>query len=256
MNTEVKKEMTKNMIRLQKAIADAGVASRREAEEMIRQGLVTVNGQVITHLGTQVDPEHCHIKVRGKLIQSQQKKVYLALNKPIGYVTTLKDPQNRSTIMELIRGGIKARLFPVGRLDFNSEGLIILTNDGELANEIMHPRRRMPKTYLVKVKGKLTPSKLDKLKRGVHLPDGLTAPAVIRNVRPLPVNTFLEITIHEGRKREIRRMFDKIGHSVLKLKRIRIGPVSLGGLPLGKFRKLNSDEIKRLTTWGVKEKKN
>ncbi len=254
MDTEVKKEMAENMVRLQKAIADAGVASRREAEDLIREGLVTVNGKVITNLGTQVDPEHCHIKVRGKLIQSQQKKVYLALNKPIGYVTTLKDPQNRPTIMEFIRG-IKARVFPVGRLDYNSEGLIILTNDGELANEIMHPRHHMPKTYLVKVKGKLAPSKLDKLQRGIRLPDGLTAPAQIQKVRSLPANTFLEITIHEGRKRQIRRMFEKLGHSVLKLKRIRIGPVYLGDLPPGKFRKLNPSEIKRLTTWGIKEKK-
>ncbi|MEK6776258.1 MAG: pseudouridine synthase [bacterium] len=247
------KQITSNMVRLHKAMADAGVASRREAEELIREGLVTVNGKVITDLGTQVDPEHCHIKVRGKLIQSQQKKVYLALNKPAGYVTTLKDPQNRPTIMEFTRG-IKARVFPVGRLDYNSEGLIILTNDGELANEIMHPSHHMPKTYLVKLKGKPAPSKLEKLQRGIRLIEGPTAPALIRKVRSLPANTFLEITIHEGRKRQIRRMFEKIGHSVLKLKRIRIGPVYLGDLPLGKFRRLDPSEIKLLKTWGVKEK--
>lgn len=237
--------MMTRKVRLQKIIAGAGAASRREAERLIQDGLVTVNGRVVTDLGTQVDPEDSHIKVRGKLIRPETRKVYLALHKPGGYVTTQHDPQGRPTVMDLIHG-VRERVFPVGRLDYNSEGLLLLTNDGELANAIMHPRFHLAKTYQVKVKGKPSPEKLQKLTRGIRLTDGLTAPVKIEKVRHLAANTTLEITMHEGRRRQIRRMFEKIGHDVVRLRRVRIGPVGLGNLAPGKFRKLDSREIERL----------
>jgi 23S rRNA pseudouridine2605 synthase len=232
-------------IRLQKVIANAGISSRREAERMIREGLVTVNGEVVTELGTQVDPEDCHIKVRGKLIRRESKKVYLMLHKPDGYVTTLKDPQGRPTVMDLLHK-VSERVFPVGRLDFHSEGLLLITNDGELANSVMHPKYHVPKTYQVKVKGKPSSSQISKVGRGIRLKEGLTAPAEIQKVKYLSANTNLEIIISEGKKRQIRRMFEKIGHPVLRLKRVRIGPIRLGKLAPGEFRKLETRELDQL----------
>lgn len=235
-------------IRLQKIIAHAGVASRREAERLIQEGLVTVNGKRVTDLGTQVDPDDSHIKVRGKLLRPPGQKIYLLLNKPAGYVSTLSDPQGRPTILDLLHG-IRERVFPVGRLDTGSEGLILLTNDGDLANAIMHPKHHVDKTYQVKVKGRPDQAKLEKLSQGIRLSDGPTAPAKIRNVRHLPANTSLEITIHEGRKRQVRRMFDKIGCSVLRLKRTRIGPLRLGDLAPGAYVKLDSEKVSTLKAW-------
>jgi pseudouridine synthase len=232
-------------IRLQKIIAAAGLASRREAERLIQDGRVTVNGKVVTDLGIRVDPEENHIKVRGKLIQPPKTKTYLALNKPAGYVSTHKDPQGRPTVLDLIHG-VRERVFVVGRLDFNSEGLILLTNDGELANALMHPKYHVSKTYQVKVKGHPDASRLQKLSRGIQLADGPTKPVKIEKVRYLKANTTLEITLYEGRKRQIRRMFEKIGHPVLRLKRVRIGPIRLSGLSPGKFIRLNPWQIKQL----------
>ncbi|MDX1762729.1 MAG: pseudouridine synthase, partial [bacterium] len=224
--------------RLQKVIANAGIASRREAEKLIQQGLVTVNGRVIEELGTKVDAEQDHIKVRGKLINPRVKKIYFALHKPTGYVTTMSDPEGRPTVVSLLRG-IRQRVAPVGRLDYNTEGLLLLTNDGELIHRITHPSGHIAKVYHVKVKGKPAPDKLNKLRKGVRMADGLTAPAEIRVLKSFQANTALEIVLYEGKKRQIRRMFDHVGHSVLKLKRIGIGPLRLGDLGVGKFRQLD-----------------
>ncbi len=235
-------------IRIQKIIANAGISSRREAEKMILEGLVTINGKVVKELGTQVDPEQCHIKVRGKLIRPQTRKITLALHKPSGVVTTLHDPEGRPTVTSLLRG-VRERVVPVGRLDYNSEGLLIMTNDGDLANLLMHPKYHLPKVYTVKVKGKPDPEKLRKLSRGTRLPEGMTGPSVIRKVHHYQANTSLEITLYEGKNRQIRRMFSGIGHPVLKLKRIRIGPIHLKGLAPGSYRRLEKWEIEELTAW-------
>jgi pseudouridine synthase len=232
-------------IRLQKIIANAGLASRREAERLIQDGQVTVNGKVILELGTKVDPEQCHIKVRGQLIRLRTKRVYLALHKPAGIVTTLKDPQGRPTVISLIHG-IRERVAPVGRLDYNTEGLLLLTNDGELIHAVTHPRHHIPKVYRVKVKGKPTGEQLKKLRQGIKLHDGVTSPADIKKIKYFPANTYLEVTIYEGKKRQIRRMFERIGHPVIKLKRIQVGPILLGDLRVGKFRKLDGWEVARL----------
>jgi pseudouridine synthase len=232
-------------VRLQKIIADAGVASRREAERLILDGLVTVNGKVVSQLGTKVEPGSCHVKVRGKLIQPRTKTVYYAVNKPSGFVTTLQDPEGRPTVQELLRG-VPQRVHPVGRLDYNSEGLLLLTNDGELTYALTHPRHHIPKVYQVKVKGKPPADKLKRLRAGIRLPEGITGRAEIGKIRHYAANTALEITLYEGKKRQIRRMFEQIGHPVLKLRRIRIGPIDLGALPLGKARRLEAWEIARL----------
>ena len=235
-------------IRLQKVLAQAGVASRRKAEDLIRAGLVTVNGEVVTDLGRRVDPAASHIKVAGRRIAPAARKVYLALHKPPGYVTTRRDPQGRPTVMALVRG-VREPVFPVGRLDYASEGLLLLTNDGDLAQTVMHPRSGVPKTYRVKVKGHPTDSALDRIRRGIRLEDGPAAPARLARIRRLKANTSLEITLTEGRRREVRRMFDKIGHPVIRLVRVRIGPVRLGTLAPGRIRRLTPAEVAGLLSW-------
>jgi|GEM_PF-34538 len=231
--------------RIQKIIAAAGVTSRRAAEELIAEGRVRVNGQVVTELGTKADADKDHIKVDGKLINPQQPKVYVMLNKPAGFVTTMSDPEGRPTVQDLLKG-IKVRVYPVGRLDYNTEGMLILTNDGDFAHLITHPKHEFPKTYLAKVKGFLEDSQIDNLEQGIYLDDGKTAPAKLKKVRKEEANSWLEITIHEGRKRQVRRMFDRVGHSVIKLKRIRTGSLTLGSLPEGTFRYLTPAEVSGL----------
>jgi 23S rRNA pseudouridine2605 synthase len=231
--------------RIQKIIAAAGVTSRRAAEELIAEGRVRVNGQVVTEAGTKADASKDHIKVDGKLINPQQPKVYVMLNKPAGYVTTMSDPEGRHTVQDLLKG-IKARVYPVGRLDYNTEGMLILTNDGDFAHLITHPKHEFPKTYLAKVKGVLEESQISSLEQGIYLDDGKTAPAKLKKVRKEEANSWLEITIHEGRKRQVRRMFDRVGHSVIRLKRIRTGGMALGGLPEGAFRYLTPSEVRGL----------
>lgn len=232
--------------RIQKILARAGIASRRKAEELIREGRVLVNGQVAT-LGMKADIEKDYIKVDGKLVIKPEPKVYIMLNKPKGVLTTLEDPEGRPTIKELIRG-VKFRVYPVGRLDFYSEGLLLLTNDGELAYRIIHPSHKVPKTYLVKVKGIIDEKDIEKLRRGIMLEDGLTAPAKIKRIRmpKTEKNSWLEVTIHEGKKRQIRRMFQRVKHPVLKLKRIKVDGLLLGDLPPGQWRYLTPEEVKRL----------
>jgi 23S rRNA pseudouridine2605 synthase len=252
--------------RLQKIIAAAGISSRRKAEELITSGLVTVNGQTITELGSKADPDVDSIKVNGRPLGGREQFVYVLLNKPKGFVTTVTDPQGRPTVLDLVRG-IKARLYPVGRLDYLSEGLLLLTNDGMLAQKLTHASSHVPKTYLVKVSGKPSDDEIAKLRRGVFLPAERapfktpenqpkgrvvtrrskavrTAEARIKLVREA-ANPWYEITLIEGRNRQIRRMFEQIGHHVEKIKRVHYGPLELDVEP-GKFRHLSAYEVKRL----------
>ena len=270
--------------RLQKIIAAAGIASRRKAEEFIKSGAVSVNGQMVTELGTKADPEHDHIRVNGKLLHGAERHTYLLMNKPKGYVTTAHDPEGRPTVMDLLRG-VHARVYPVGRLDYASEGLLLLTNDGDLAYRLMKAASHIPKVYVVKIAGKPDAAGLDKLERGVSIPDSRfvsrkrvpkeiadpagtrsemskrpkadrnhvrrgdqrrvkTAPARVRLVRD-GENPWYEITLTEGKNRQIRRMFEEIGHHVEKIKRVRYGPLSLD-VPPGELRRLSVGEVAKL----------
>src|SRR5215469_11212054 len=234
--------------RLQKIIAAAGVASRRKAEELIASGHVQVNGTVVTELGTKADPETDHIRVNGKLLKGEQRHVYLMLNKPKGYMTTVNDPENRPTVMDLVRG-VRGRVYPVGRLDYASEGLLLLTNDGELANRLMKASSHVPKTYVVKVAGTPNEEALAKLRAGLSIAtdDGRrvrTGPASVRVVKEA-ANPWCEVTLIEGRNRQIRRMFEAVGHHVEKIKRVRYGPLALD-VPPGEFRPLTLKEVERL----------
>ena len=235
--------------RLQKLIAAAGVASRRHAEQMITAGEVTVNGKVVTELGTKADPAVDHIKVRGKLINTsleRRGRVYVLLNKPKGYLSSVSDPEGRPTVMELLPASL-GRIYPVGRLDFNTEGLLLLTNDGEFTNFITAARNKVDKVYEGKVKGIPTEPAIERLRRGVTLEDGThTAPAKIRKLGETETNAWFEILLHEGKNQQIRRMFDLIGHSVIKLRRSRIGSLRDDSLKPKKWRKLTADEVKQL----------
>jgi 23S rRNA pseudouridine2605 synthase len=231
--------------RLQKIISAAGVTSRRAAEELITEGRVRVNGTVVTELGTKADASKDHIKVDGKLINPKQPPTYIMLNKPAGFVTTMSDPEGRPTVQDLMRG-VKVRVYPVGRLDYNTEGMLILTNDGDFAHMVTHPKHELPKTYLAKIKGILDEKAIESLEMGVFLDDGKTAPAKIKKIRKEEANSWVEITIHEGRKRQVRRMFDRVGRSVIKLKRIKTGSLVLGDLPEGTFRYLTQEEVQGL----------
>jgi 23S rRNA pseudouridine2605 synthase len=236
--------------RLQKIIAAAGIASRRKAEELISAGRVLVNGQPVTELGSKADPERDHIRVNGKLLQGAQRHVYLLLNKPKGFVTTVSDPEKRPTVMSLIRG-VGSRIYPVGRLDYASEGLVLMTNDGTLAHRLMKAASHVPKTYVVKVSGKPREEALAKLRGGLSIAtdDGKrvrTSPAKIRMVKE-SANPWYEITLIEGRNRQIRRMFEEVGHHVEKIKRVKYGPLALD-VPPGKFRPLTMQEVDRLRT--------
>jgi len=236
------------MERLQKIISAAGVASRRKAEELITSGLVQVNGQTITELGAKADAGKDHIRVNGKLLKFSGHHVYILLNKPKGYVTTLSDPEGRPTIVDLLQG-VKQRVYPVGRLDYASEGLLLLTNDGELANALTKAASHVPKTYLVKVSGQPSDAAIDELRAGIQLPDrkgihSRTAPAGIQLVHKSE-NPWYEVTLIEGRNRQIRAMFEQTGHHVEKLKRVRYGPFTLDVHP-GKHRNLLPQEVEQL----------
>jgi 23S rRNA pseudouridine2605 synthase len=232
-------------IRLQKLIARSGVASRRKAELLIAAGRVTVNGAVVTERGSKVDPQRDHVKVDGKHLRATQPHVYLVLNKPKHVMSTLDDPGGRLTVKQFLRG-VSVRVFPVGRLDFDSEGLMLLTNNGEMAHALLHPRYHVPKTYVMKVKGVLTDDEIDTLRRGVRLEDGVTRPAAVKKIRKAEQNSWLEITIHEGRKHQVKRMLEAVGHPVIKLVRVRMGPLSLGSLEPGQFRFLTDHEANAL----------
>lgn len=232
--------------RLQKILSGAGIASRRSAEVMITDGRVTVNGQTVTELGSKADPDTDRIAVDGKPLSVPKKKVYLLLNKPSGYVTTLSDPGGRPIVTDLLKD-IPERLYPVGRLDFNTEGLLLLTNDGEWANRLAHPSHEVEKEYLVKIRGSLSSDKIALLSKGVKLDDGLTAPAKIEIIRVLEKNVWFTITIHEGRFRQVRRMCEAVELPLVKLKRVRYGTVLLGDLKAGEYRLLDPAEAEALS---------
>ena len=266
--------------RLQKIIAAAGIASRRKAEQMIASGLVEVNGKTVMELGSKADPEHDHIRVNGKLLRGAEQHIYLLMNKPKGYVTTVSDPEGRPTVMNLLRG-TRARVYPVGRLDYASEGLLLLTNDGDLAHALMKAASHVEKVYLVKVAGVPNEASLQKLRRGLMIPQARfgsqrtevqtdetdsrnppqpgpgsnsdraakrqrvrTAPAKIRMVKESE-NPWYEVTLIEGKNRQLRKMFEEIGHHVEKIKRVRYGPLVLD-VPPGEFRRLSSAEVSKL----------
>ena len=229
--------------RLQKILARAGVGSRRECERLIAQGAVMVNGETVTDLGLKFDPDKAAIKLHGKLLHVDAEPTlknaqYIILYKPRGVLTTMKpDAKGRRTMLDLLPAKLKTRVFPVGRLDFNSEGLVLLTNDGELAYRMTHPKFKLPKVYEVKVHGLPTKKILDILAHGVYLEDGRTQPAKVRILRTTGKNTWLKFIIHEGKKRQIRRMCEKVRLPVTKLKRVKIGPLTLRGLERGQLRR-------------------
>jgi pseudouridine synthase len=232
--------------RLQKAMARAGVASRRQCEELILAGRVAVNGHVVTILGTRVDAERDEVAVDGVVLRLAPPKRYFVLHKPDGVLTTAHDPHGRRTVMDLIDVD-RSGLFPVGRLDQDTDGFLLITNDGELAFRLTHPSYEVPKTYEAEVRGRLSDAASGQLRRGVRLEDGVTAPA--RDVEVLRVSgdrSSVRLTIHEGRKREVRRMLQKVGHPVVRLKRVAFAGLRLGALPVGQYRPLTEEEIKML----------
>ncbi len=232
-------------IRLQKVIAQSGLTSRRQAELLMKQGLVTVNGAVVTVMGTCVDPKRDHIKVNGQHLKPAAPDIFIMINKPAGYVSTMKDPQGRPTIADLVEKK-SIRTFPVGRLDYDSEGLLLLTNNGDISQACLHPRFHVEKTYLVKIKGHVNASEIQQIEEGLQLEDGLTAPSKLRKIRKVSINSWVELTIHEGRNHQVKRMFEAINHPVLKLKRTKFGPLTLGKLPLGNSRHLTDREANAL----------
>ena len=228
--------------RLQKIISRAGLMSRREAENFILAGKVSVDGKIISELGTKADLQKNKICVEGKELTFAEKKVYILLNKPRGYISTAKDDRGRRTVLDLVTG-ITERIYPVGRLDYDSEGLLLLTNDGELMNKLLHPKYKIAKTYRAKILGNISQENLKKLCEGIELEDGLTAPAKFSLIGAGKNFSTVEITIHEGRNRQIRRMFAAVGHEVISLRRIKFAGVTLKNLPVGKFRSLTEEEI-------------
>lgn len=242
------------MERLQKILAAAGVASRRKCEELILAGKVEVNGQAVTTLGAKADPAQDVITVNGRVIKSEQK-LYMMLNKPKGVITSATDPKGRKVVTDFV-GGIKERVYPVGRLDYDTEGLLLLTNDGEFANLLTHPKHHVAKTYLATVKGVPHGDKLDLLKQGIMLEDGITAPAEVeyQDIDMDKNEATIRITIYEGRNRQVRRMFDAISHPVQRLKRIKFGELSLQNLQRGRYRHLTPQEVNELKQLALSKK--
>lgn len=239
--------MKKELVRLQKMLADCGVDSRRKCEELIRRGSVKVNGKIAV-IGDKVDPYTDKVYVKGKRVTAAAKPKYryIMLNKPRGYVTTMSDERGRKCVAELIED-IEERVYPIGRLDKDSEGMLLLTNDGEFANHIMHPKKHINKVYRVTVRPAITEEMVEKLQTGIVLDGRKTAPAQVRVVTKQEGRVVLEIVIREGRNRQIRRMCESLGLEVARLKRIAVGTVKLGGLKQGMYRDLSADEIKRLS---------
>ncbi|MHC1747379.1 MAG: pseudouridine synthase [Cellulosilyticaceae bacterium] len=231
-------------MRLQKYLATAGVASRRKAEEYILEGKVTVNGEVITTLGTIVSEDDC-ITYNGKLVKLEEEHVYYILNKPVGYVTTASDEKDRATVIDLMKG-VEKRVFPVGRLDYTTSGLLIMTNDGDLTYTLTHPKHQVNKTYEAKVKGFVKPDTIEQLKNGVMIDGRKTARAGVKVLSTNTNTTLLSITIHEGRNRQVRKMCSVVGHEVLTLQRVSVGKLTLTGLKVGEYRKLTPEEVNYL----------
>ncbi len=231
--------------RLQKIISRAGIASRRKAEELIVQGLVSVNGEIVSELGAKADPQTDVVKVQGKPINRQPPKpIYLLLNKPKGYVTTTDDPEGRPTVMDLV-GRYRKSVYPVGRLDYSTEGLLLLTNDGDLANRLTSAKYGIAKTYNVKVTGLLSAAQLDKFRGGIRLDGRMTAPAKIRMIKAA-TNPWYEVVLTQGRNRQIRRMFQRLGPLVEKIRRVKLGPLTLRGVDIGQVRPLTERELEKL----------
>ena len=238
--------------RLQKIIADAGITSRRKAEQIILEGRVSVNGKSVSKLGSKADPDHDQIRVDGRLLPRVTEYVYLLLNKPVGYVSTVSDPQGRPAVVSLVRG-IKQRVYPVGRLDYHSSGLMILTNDGELANFLMSRASAVPRSYQVKLEGRPDPADIAKLESGIALDGRRTEPCQIRALGQ-EAKPWYEITLVEGRYHQVRRMFERIGKGVVKLKRVRIAFLTDKGLAPGQMRHLKHAEVERLKNWRAEHK--
>jgi pseudouridine synthase len=232
--------------RLQKIIATAGICSRRKAEELILLGQVAVNGEVVNALGAKADPHNDIISVEGKVIEPfGEEKVYFLLNKPRGYITSTSDPQGRPTVMELMKG-IGARIYPVGRLDYASEGLILMTNDGELAHKLMHPSSQVRRSYAVKIRGSLTDDQIKQLRKGVHLSDGFVKPLRVARASRLESKEWIEIEIAEGKNLEIRRLFAVLDMEVDRLRRIGIGQLEISQVPVGKFVRLTKRQVEEV----------
>jgi len=231
--------------RLQKILSRAGVSSRRAAERMIAEGRISVNGTVVVAPGTKADPEKDEIRLDGRLLSLEMERIYLLLHKPKGYVTTLSDPQGRPIVTDLING-VATRVYPVGRLDYDSEGLLILTNDGEFAQRLQHPRYKIPKSYRVKIEGHLLKGELKALESGIDLPDGRFAPSEVRLEKTNPGSTWLVLTLTDGRNRVIRRAFDSLGHPVARLIRVAVAEIPLAPLREGAWRLMTPREVERL----------
>ena len=232
-------------MRLQKFIAECGIASRRSAEKIIESGRVYVNGELVDYMGCVIDPDCDVVEIDGRVIEPENKKYYIALNKPKNYVTTVSDDLGRPTVMQLV-SDINARIYPVGRLDFDTTGLLIMTNDGEFANILTHPKHIVNKTYIARVDKPLDENQLERLRKGIDLDGSLTSPAKAENIKRPQKGFEVKITIHEGKNRQVRRMLDAVGANVMSLKRISVGSLTLGNLPEGKWRRLSDAEINKL----------
>jgi len=235
--------------RLQKVMSEFGVASRRKCEELIAEGKVKVNGRLITEQGCRIDKEKDTIEVDGRIVKSPDTKLYILLNKPTGYITSAKDQFGRPTVLDLVKG-VSIRVFPIGRLDYDTEGLIILTNDGDLTYRITHPKHNIEKTYRALVRGEMNKDDIVAFAGGMAIEDYVTAPARLEIVRKRGNSSIVDITIHEGKNRQVRKMCSAAGHEVIRLKRIKIGKIGLGSLKAGEWRYLDESEIKYLKTLG------
>lgn len=230
--------------RLQKYIARCGISSRRKAEELILSGRVQVNGHKVIELGTKIDPLTDIVVVDGKKISEVKDFIYIKLNKPVGYVTTVKDQFDRKTVLDLI--GIKERVYPIGRLDYNTSGLLLLTNDGDLANKLMHPKYHIYKTYIAEVEGRVSDESINQLKKGITIEDYKTAPAKVKLLKYIDNKSLVQISIYEGKNRQVRKMLDAVGHEVKTLKRISFGEISLEDLKVGSWAHLSNEEVEFL----------
>ena len=232
-------------MRLEKFLSESGIASRRDAKKYISAGRVSVNGEKVLIPGTHIDPQKAEITFDGKLIRGKPRQIYLMLNKPAGYVTTVRDERGRPTVMALVRD-IPERIYPVGRLDLDTEGLLLMTNDGEFTHRILHPSHEIQKTYIAWVDGQPNQREIQRLREGIEIEEGVITSAKINQIGKKERQTQFRVVIHEGRKRQIRRMFYAVGHEVIHLKRVGIGSVSLGRLSIGKYRLLTMAEIASL----------
>ncbi|MBE5040650.1 pseudouridine synthase [Ructibacterium gallinarum] len=240
-------------MRLQKFLAGCGVASRRGAEVLIKEGRIKVNGNTVTAMGVQIDENKDQVEFDGRLVQPEKKMVYIMLNKPAGYVTTVSDDKGRDTVMSLVQD-IPVRIYPVGRLDYDTEGLLLMTNDGDITYRITHPKNQVEKTYVAEVTGNITMDTLLRLRSGIYLDGVKTRPAKVEVIGATQYGTKLEITIHEGKNRQVRRMFEEVGCIVKRLKRTREAGLILGHVPLGRWRRLTESEVNMLKKIGTGKK--